>query len=118
MFWDARGSHLDFTNPATEAWWRSNVTAQLLEMGITSTWNDNNEYRLEDEEAICHGFGTPTPLSLLRPLQPLLMMRSSMRAQQEHCPEERPYLISRSGMPGMQRYLGLGFGLGFGLRLG
>ncbi len=35
-FWD-EGSHLDFTNPQTVAWWQEGVTTQLLEMGIDST---------------------------------------------------------------------------------
>ena len=53
---------------------------------------------------MCHGFGTPLPLKLVRPVQALLMMRCSLQAQREHAPAERPWLISRSGMPGMQRY--------------
>jgi family 31 glycosyl hydrolase (fragment) len=36
---------------------------------------------------------------------PLLMMQNSWRAQREHNPHERPYLISRSGCPGLQRYV-------------
>ncbi len=36
---------------------------------------------------------------------PLLMMRASMEAQQRFAPEKRPYLISRSGCAGMQRYV-------------
>lgn len=105
MFWDAEGSHLDFTNPATGAWWRDNVKAQLLDVGITSTWNDNNEYEIWDDDARCHGFGTPIAIRHIRPLMPLLMMQNSWRAQREHNPHERPYLISRSGCPGLQRYV-------------
>ena len=105
MFWDAEGSHLDFTNPATGAWWRDNVKAQLLDLGIGSTWNDNNEYEIWDGDARCHGFGTPIAIRHIRPLMPLLMMQNSWRAQREHNPHERPYLISRSGCPGLQRYV-------------
>lgn len=104
MFWDAEGSHLDFTNPATGAWWRDNVKRQLLEYGIGSTWNDNNEYEIWDGNARCHGFGREIAIRHIRPLMPLLMMRNSHQAQSEHSPE-RPYLISRSGCPGMQRYV-------------
>ncbi len=45
------------------------------------------------------------PIKLLRPLQPLLMMRASYEAQLEYAPNKRPYLISRSGSPGMNRYV-------------
>jgi len=105
VFWDDEGSHLDFTNPATIAWWQANVTEQLLELGIDSTWNDNNEYEVWDGDARCHGFGRPIAIKLIRPVMPLLMMRASMQAQQRFAPHKRPYLISRSGCAGMQRYV-------------
>nr|WP_275664901.1 TIM-barrel domain-containing protein [Vibrio mediterranei] len=105
VFWDADGSHLDFTNPETIKWWQDNVKEQLLEKGIDSTWNDNNEYEIWDKSARCFGFGKEIPVGLIRPLQPLLMMRASYEAQTEFAPELRPYLISRSGCPGMNRYV-------------
>lgn len=105
IFWDDEGSHLDFTNPATVKWWQNGVTTQLLEMGIDSTWNDNNEYEVWDGEARCHGFGEEIAIKNIRPVMPLLMMRASLEAQQAFAPEKRPYLISRSGCAGMQRYV-------------
>ena len=105
VFWDDEGSHLDFTHPGAVAWWQENVTKQLLEKGIDSTWNDNNEYEVWDGEACCHGFGTPIAIKHIRPVMPLLMMRASMEAQQRFAPEKRPFLISRSGCAGMQRYV-------------
>lgn len=104
-FWDDEGSHLDFTNPATIHWWKDNVKSQLLEMGIDSTWNDNNEYEIWEGEARCFGFGKPIKIKHIRPVMPLLMMRASMDAQQDFAPNKRPYLISRSGCAGMQRYV-------------
>ncbi len=103
-FWDDEGSHLDFTNPATIAWWQENVTVQLLEMGIDATWNDNNEYEIWDDDARCNGFGEEMAIKCIRPVMPLLMMRASMEAQRRFAPQLRPYLISRSGCAGMQRY--------------
>ncbi|WP_300002521.1 glycoside hydrolase family 31 protein [uncultured Cedecea sp.] len=105
VFWDAEGSHLDFTHPETVKWWQTNVKEQLLEKGIDATWNDNNEYEIWDRGARCFGFGKEIPVSLIRPLQPLLMMRASFEAQAEFAPYLRPYLISRSGCPGMSRYV-------------
>ena len=104
VFWDDEGSHLDFTNPDTVAWWKTNVTSQLLDHGIGSTWNDNNEYEIWDGGARCNGFGQPIDIALIRPLQPVLMTRASRNAQVDHAPDRRPYLISRSGAPGIQRY--------------
>lgn len=105
VFWDDEGSHLDFTNPATIQWWKDNVKEQLLERGIGSTWNDNNEYEIWDDYAKCVGFGKEIPIKLIRALHPLLMMKASYEAQKEFAPNERPYLISRSGCSGMNRYV-------------
>jgi alpha-glucosidase len=103
-FWGGQASYLDFTHPQTREWWKRNVRQQLLEYGIVSTWNDNNEFELWDDEARCAGFGEPFRIAHARPLQTLLMTRASYEAQKEHRPDERPYLISRSGCPGIQRY--------------
>ncbi|CAN7512578.1 TIM-barrel domain-containing protein [Polaromonas sp. LjRoot131] len=105
QFWDGTGAYLDFTNPATIAWWKKQVTEQLLEYGIPATWNDNNEYEIWSDKAMAHGFGAPRPAREVRPLQTLLMMQASHAAQSGFAPAERPYLVSRSGAAGMQRYV-------------
>ena len=103
-FWGDVGSHLDFTNPRARRWWRDQVRTRLLEMGIAATWNDNNEYEVWDDSAMCAGDGAPFPMRAARPLHALLMCRTSMEAQVAHSPGERPYLITRSGPLGLQRY--------------
>lgn len=105
QFWDDLGSYVDFTNPDAYDWWKSQVTKQLLEYGIDSTWNDNNEYEVWDGEAKAAGFGREINIGLIRPVLTLLMMKASFEAQKEFEPGRRPYLISRSGCPGMQRYV-------------
>jgi alpha-glucosidase len=102
VFWDDEGSHLDFTNPDTHAWWAEQVERQLLDQGIVATWNDNNEFEIWDDEAMCHGFGTAVPAALIRPVLALLMVRASLAAQRAHAPGNRPYAITRSGGPGLQ----------------
>ncbi|GAB4429445.1 MAG: glycoside hydrolase family 31 protein [Anaerolineae bacterium] len=104
VFWGGEGAYLDFTNPQTYAWWQAQVRQSLLDMGIDATWNDNNEFEIWDDEARCAGFGSPLRLGLIRPLQTLLMVRASYEAQRLHRPHERPFVLSRSGCPGIQRY--------------
>jgi len=104
MFWGGDASYLDFTNPKTFDWWKRNVREQLLEYGIAGIWNDNNEYEIWDDDARCNGFGDPLRVSLARSLQTLLMARASCEAQHEFRPNQRPYLLTRSACPGMQRY--------------
>ena len=104
QYWDALGSAVDFTNPAAADWWQGQVKSALLDFGMAATWNDNNEYEVWDTRALTHGFGTPRPVAEARALQPLLMMRASRAAQIEHAPDERPYVVTRSGMAGLHRY--------------
>ena len=54
---------------------------RILAVGIDSAWNDNNEYELWDEEALCKGFGRGIPINLARPLLALLMTRASYEEQ-------------------------------------
>jgi alpha-glucosidase len=98
------GAHVDFTSAAGYSWWKTSVTEALLKVGIDAIWNDNNEFEGRDDAARCAGFGAPFPIGLGRPLQTLLMARASFEALQTYHPAERPFLLSRAGCPGIQRY--------------
>ena len=104
QFWGGEAAYLDFTNPRTSDWWSRQVTGQLLENGITATWNDNNEFEIWDDEARADLAGQGAPMACLRPVQSALMLRASRLAQVARAPDKRPFLVSRSGGPGMQRY--------------
>jgi len=104
QFWDGEGAHVDFTQPAGVAWWKENLTREVLDYGLDAAWNDNNEYGLWDDAAACAGFGEPTPLSLMRSVQALLMTRVTREAQLAAKPDVRPFTVTRAGGPGLQRY--------------
>ncbi|MCZ4313314.1 glycoside hydrolase family 31 protein [Comamonadaceae bacterium G21597-S1] len=103
-FWDGMGAHLDFTHAGTIAWWQKNLREQVLDHGIDTGWNDNNEYAILDDDALCDGFGQPIPMHRARPLHGLLMTRASVEAQRQHAPDATPFSVSRAGPPGIQRY--------------
>ena len=105
MFWDELGAYLDFTNPKTRAWWKDGVKTALLDYGIAATWNDNNEFEVWSDQAQIDGFGRPAPARETKIRHTLLMLQASRQAQREHAPETRPFLISRAGAAGMQRYV-------------
>ena len=102
-FWGGRGAHFDFTNPDTVLWWKSQVTSQLLANRIDCTWNDNNEYNIRNANAKCfHG----QSIEGLRPIQTLLMVKSSYDAQRTANAKIRPWLLTRAACSGTQRYGG------------
>jgi alpha-glucosidase len=105
QFWDELGAYLDFTNPKTVDWWKARVTESLLRLGVAATWNDNNEFEIWSPKPQIHGFGEARRAFEAKTLQTLMMMRASWEAQREFAPEKRPFLITRSGTAGMQRYV-------------
>ncbi len=104
QFWGELGAYLDFTNPATAAWWKARVTDTILAYGIAATWNDNNEFEIWDSTARVHGFGTNGLAIEAKTLQTLLMMRTSWEAQREFAPRSRPFVVTRAGAVGLHRY--------------
>ncbi|MCI0710163.1 MAG: DUF5110 domain-containing protein [Chloroflexi bacterium] len=98
------GAYVDFTSEAGYSWWQEQIQSALLDYGIDAIWNDNNEFEIWDDAALCAGFGQAIPISLARPLQTLLMGHASYHAVAQNRPQERPFVLSRSGCPGIQRY--------------
>lgn len=94
-FWGGPASFLDFTNKLARRWWMDQLKAQYLDHGCTGIWNDNNELELED---------TQLDAWLARPVYPVLMAQASYEAFLEKKPEERPWVYSRAGTAGLQRY--------------
>ncbi len=104
-FWNkVDAAYIDFTSLGGYTWWKQSVKSSLLDQGIDSVWNDNNEYELWDSEAQFAGFGKPFRAGLGANIQTLLMARASYESIQEKHPSQRPYVISRSACPGVQRY--------------
>ncbi|NLD33381.1 MAG: glycoside hydrolase [Clostridiales bacterium] len=94
-FWGGPASFLDFTNPAAKGWWQGQLHEQYLMHGCTGIWNDNNELELEDSSLAAYP---------ARAVYPLLMSEASQAAFLAHKPEERPWVYSRAGTAGLQRY--------------
>ena len=103
-FWDGLGSWLDFSNPGAYEFWKQQVTGELLENGIASTWNDNNEYEVHDRNVLADGFGRPYPACMDKPAFAMRMTMASLEAQKEFsAPDRRQFLSSRSGTAGICR---------------
>jgi alpha-glucosidase len=99
-FWGGDAGYVDFTAPTGYAWWRDRVRERILDYGIDATWNDNNEFRIEDDAARC----AAGEAGDLRPTLTLLMNHASRAAQRSVHPDRRDYQITRSAGLGAQRY--------------
>lgn len=102
-WWGGLGAHLDFTNPDTVNWWKKQVITKLLANGIDCTWNDNNEFNLRNSNAKCFNGQT---IESMRPVQTMLMLKSSYDAQKTANKKLRPWLLTRAACSGAQRYGG------------
>lgn len=104
-WWGGRGSFIDFTSPRGRAMWSKLLREQLIEKGVCSIWNDNNEYdSIEDRESICDFDGNKTPIAGLRSLQSNLMNKIGNETILQVFPNVRPFSVTRSGFAGFQRY--------------
>jgi alpha-glucosidase len=91
-YWGNYASLIDFSNVAAYDWWKEQIKKTFLNLGILGIWNDNNEFELEDDA-----------IKITKKL-PVLMSKASYEASQEVSPGKRPWIVSRSGFTGIQRY--------------
>lgn len=112
------GSYFDFTSTGGRKIWKAGIK-NLLELGIDGIWNDNNEFSLphdddiysmsvfEENAANNQSIPNITPSTVGvsgTSLQVLMMATASYEAMNEANPKSRPFLITRSGCPGIQKY--------------
>lgn len=94
-FWGGYASFIDFSNADAVSWWKEQLKKSYLNHGVEGIWNDNNEFEMSDPEMDAYR---------TRTLYPVEMARASFEACLEKNPSKRPWIYSRSGYAGMQRY--------------
>ncbi|MFJ6660351.1 glycoside hydrolase family 31 protein [Streptomyces sp. NPDC091377] len=113
LVWPGESVFPDFTRARVRAWWGRQYEERLA-LGFSGFWHDMNE------PTSFVAFGESTlPRSARHALEErggdhreahnvyaLGMARAAYEGLRELCPEQRPFLFSRSGWAGMQRYGG------------
>ncbi|MFF3775241.1 glycoside hydrolase family 31 protein [Streptomyces sp. NPDC002232] len=113
VVWPGECVFPDFTDPAVREWW-GGLYEERLRQGFAGVWHDMNE------PVSFAPFGDPTlPLSARHALEGrggdhreahnvygLAMTRAGYEGLRRLRPDERPFVFSRSGWAGMQRYGG------------
>lgn len=103
-YWGGQASFVDFTNPIGRELWKKHLKEAIVSLGITSIWNDNNEYEINNLASVCHYEGLKQEVSALRPIMPNIMAFMAKETVLETYPNIRPYIVSRAGFAGIQRY--------------
>ena len=104
----------DFTRPEVRAWW-GELHRGLLEAGVRGIWNDMNEpsaFALENAEMDPAGGRTLPPSARhgarthleVHNLYGQCMSRATFEGLSRLFPERRPFVLSRAGFLGIQRY--------------
>ncbi len=109
--WPGTSAFPDFTSPAVRRWWGS-YYPRLLEAGIAGFWHDMNEPTnfmawgdLTLPLAVKHDLdGQGGDHRQAHNLYALQMNRAGYEALRSLRPQQRPWLLSRSGWAGQQRY--------------
>ncbi len=109
--WSGWSAFPDFLNPAVRNWWQEKYQV-LLQAGISGIWHDMNE------PSSFAGWGDKTlPLPTrhffegqggdhleAHNIYGLLMNQAGYDALHKYAPDKRPWIFSRSGWAGLQRY--------------
>lgn len=100
----------DFTKPDTREWWKTQIKT-LAEAGISGIWNDMNEPSVFDTESqtmtpeVVHDYeGEGSTHARAHNVYGMQMARSTYEGIKKWRPEHRPFVITRSGYSGLQRY--------------
>ncbi len=97
----------DFTKKETREWW-GKKNAELLKQGVAGIWNDMNEpsawgqaipdiVQFDD-----NGFGAS--YKKIHNIYALEMARATFEGIKNNIPGERPFILTRAGFSGIQRY--------------
>ncbi|MEC4892751.1 MAG: glycoside hydrolase family 31 protein [Oscillatoria sp. PMC 1051.18] len=109
--WPGMCAFPDFTNPLARHWW-SRQYEYLLDLGVSGFWHDMNEpgvFTLWGDATL----PTPTQHFLegrggthleAHNLYGLMQAKAGYEALREYCPNQRPFIVSRSGWAGLQCY--------------
>jgi alpha-glucosidase len=108
--WPGQSVFVDYTLPDAAKWW-GDLHGQLLDSGVSGIWNDMNEpadFESRDgvkwKDVVNYDEGEHSKHAKMRNLFALLECKATYEGLARLRPNERPYLITRSGYAGIQRY--------------
>ncbi|WP_418674093.1 TIM-barrel domain-containing protein, partial [Akkermansia sp.] len=107
--WPGLCNFPDFTSPAVRDWWAELYRKDIEEIGVRGLWNDMNEPVIFPDRTFPmdtrHEYdGMPCSHEKAHNIYGQCMAEASLEAMKRHAPGRRPFLLSRSGFAGLQRF--------------
>jgi alpha-glucosidase len=97
----------DFTSSKGRAWWKDQVT-HYAKSGVSGLWNDMNEIATwgqnMPDNVIFDFEGNPVTHQQAHNVYGLEMIRASYEGYRAALPDKRPFILTRAGYAGLQRY--------------
>ena len=108
--WPGQSVFVDYTLPEAAKWW-GGLHTSLLDAGVAGIWNDMNEPAdfesrdgLKWKDVVNYDDGNHSKHAKMRNLFAMLECKATYEGLTRLRPNERPYVITRSGYAGIQRY--------------
>jgi len=105
--WPGQSYFPDFSNSKTRIWWGKHV-AEFRKQGVRGFWNDMNEPACWGQafplETIFDDDGRNSSHKKMHNLYALHMAKATYEGLQKEFPNERPFVLTRAGFAGIQRY--------------
>jgi alpha-glucosidase len=105
--WPGRCNFPDFTKPETRTWWGKSF-AKLIEPGVDGFWNDMNEpatWGQHVPDVVQFNFdGETATMKETHNVYGLEMARSTFEGSMDLLGGKRPFVLTRAGYSGVQRY--------------
>ncbi len=104
--WWGEGSMVDFTNPDATVWWHTNRRQPLIDTGVMAHWTDLGEP--EDYDELAWYYGLPEldrhAQADIHNLYNFFWSQSIWDGYAANEIQNRPFILSRSGTSGSQRF--------------
>jgi alpha-glucosidase len=105
--WPSWSHFPDFTHSKVRNWWGSELEF-YREMGVSGIWNDMNEPaawgQCLPELIEFDNEGNPTVHAEVRNVYGMQMARATQEGMAKYLGNERPFVLTRAGFSGVQRY--------------
>ncbi len=108
--WPGKAVYVDYTLEAAARWW-GDMHRAYLDHGVAGIWNDMNEPSdfldqtgKTQMDVVTYDGGANSPYAGNRNLFALNEARATFEGLERLRPNDRPYIITRAGYAGIQRY--------------